>query len=283
MLDYAGEAQRGVESGGEEGTGHPDRQAPLHGSHEALAPMRSRDDAVPGLRISPGRVTRVLLAFITVLTLVNLVTVAVVEVIDEPALMYESDVIQLFSIDFEQSLSTWYQGTMIALCGVLLLSLGTAHRQRGRTRFSAYWFLLAVIFFGISLDEMLAVHEQSMVPIRSALGISGGVLYFAWVIPASALLVLLAVGLVPFLRSLPTETRRQFLAAGTIYVSGALGFELIAGAYVSSGSGGDTLLYKLLATVEELLEMLGIIAFLRAILIYMARGDGTIRISLPTK
>ncbi len=252
-------------------------------SQGASAQTPARDAPVLGLRISPDRVVHLLLTVITVLTVVNLVTVAVVYIIDRPTLTYESDVIQLFDIDFEQSIATWYQGTIVAICGVLLLLIGAAHRQHGRTRVAVYWIMLAIIFFGLSLDEVLAVHEQSMVPIRTALGISGGVLYFAWVIPAFALLMVLVIGLIPFLRSLPGQTRRQFLGAGMIFVGGALGLEMIAGAYVAEGRGGDTLLYKLLATVEEVLEMVGIVAFLRAMLVYLARGEAAIRIALSPK
>ncbi len=260
---------------------HPDTTPHRFPSPDASGQRPAPDDSVLGVRLSPDLVVHLLLAVITVLTLVNLVTVAVVFILDEPTLTYESDVVQLFDIDFEQSIATWYQGTIVAICGVLLLLIGVAHHQQGHTRFAVYWIVLAIIFFGLSLDEVLAVHEQSMVPIRTALGISGGVLYFAWVIPAFALLVLLAIGLIPFLRSLPGETRRQFLAAGTIFVGGALGLEMIAGAYVSEGRGGDTSLYKVLATVEEVLEMVGIVAFLRALLVYWARGEAAIRIVIP--
>ena len=282
MQDDAGATQRAARSRQEDGLVHPDSQPHLLASHGALVQTPPRGHGVLELHVSPERVTRLLITCITVLTVMNLVAITVVEILDVAALTYESDVIQLVNFDYERNLPTWNQGTMVAICGVLLLLIGTEHRQNGRMRDSAHWVFLAATFFGISLDEALAVHEQWMIPVRSAFGISSGLLYFAWVIPAGAFLTLLAISLVPFLRSLPTETRRQFLAAGTIFVGGAIGFEMIAGAYVSRDGGGDTVFYKLLATVEELLEMVGIIAFLRAILISMARGEGTTRISSLT-
>ena len=40
----------------------------------------------------------------------------------------------------------------------------------------------------------------------------------AWVIPATALLNLLAIGLLPFFRALPPETRRRPGTAGAIFL-----------------------------------------------------------------
>lgn len=249
------------------------------GDQEASEQMLSGKQHHIQLYIAPSGVIRLLLIVITVLTLANFVAIAAVRMIDWAPLTKESDIIQLFAFDYERNLPTWYQGMSLAICGVLLLLIGMGHRKQKQKRFSRYWISLAVIFFGLSFDEMVSIHEQWIVPVRSLLGISGGLLYFAWVIPATALLVLLAITLIPFLRSLPTSTRLQFLIAGMIFIAGTIGMEVVSGAYVSGGDRGDTIQYQMLTTVEELLEMIGIVLFLRAVLAYMADGDNTIRFS----
>ena len=75
---------------------------------------------------------------------------------------------------------------------------------------------------------------------RNVFGITYGIFYFAWVIPATALLILLAIGFLPFFRSLPAETRRLFLVAGAIFLGGALGAEVI-GVPTSQASGAATM------------------------------------------
>ena len=95
-------------------------------------------------------------------------------------------------------------------------------------------------------------------------------------------MILLAIGFLLFFRSLPAETRRQFPVAGAIFLGGAIGAEVIGGAYVSSERGGDDAVYRVITTVEELLEMLGIVVFLQALLSYLARGGVAIRISSPS-
>lgn len=52
-------------------------------------------------------------------------------------------------------------------------------------------------------------------------------LYFAWVIPYAVFAVVVAVAFVRFLGHLPSRTRLGFLVSGGLYVSGALGLELL--------------------------------------------------------
>jgi hypothetical protein len=57
------------------------------------------------------------------------------------------------------------------------------------------------------------------------------------------------------------------MLAGAGYVGGALGMEMIGGAYASAY--GYDAYYPVLTIVEETLEMLGILLFLHALLCYM--------------
>ena len=73
---------------------------------------------------------------------------------------------------------------------------------------------------------------------------------------------------VPFLLSLPAATRNVFVAAGCLYVVGAVGVEMIG-----DPMDADTMMYNLTTVVEEGMEMGGVILFLAATLRYMARGQ----------
>jgi hypothetical protein len=78
---------------------------------------------------------------------------------------------------------------------------------------------------------------------------------------------------------LPAQTRRAFVLAGAIYIGGALGMEMIDGLYASL-YGEKNLTYAFLTTIEETLEMLGIVVFLHTLLTYLKRYVTTIRISI---
>ena len=57
--------------------------------------------------------------------------------------------------------------------------------------------------------------------------------------------------------------------AATIYIGGALGTELIGGHYADL-HGNNTWTYSMIVTVEESLEMAGLIVFIWALLKYCA-------------
>ena len=84
---------------------------------------------------------------------------------------------------------------------------------------SRYWFALSGTFAILSLDEAASFHETLIEPIRSLLH-TGGVFHFAWVIPGGLFAIGFALLLSEFLRGLPSDTRRNFLVAGAVYVSG---------------------------------------------------------------
>lgn len=119
------------------------------------------------------------------------------------------------------------------------------------------------------MDEILSLHEKTIEPVRNALQ-TGGLFYFAWVIPASVLVLVLLLVFLGFLAHLPTRTRNLFLIAGTIYVGGALGLEMVGGYYVESDRV-ENIMYVILVTIEELLEMLGVIVFIHALLSYISK------------
>jgi len=98
-----------------------------------------------------------------------------------------------------------------------------------------------------------------------------GIFYFAWVIPGIALVLVLGLFFLRFLLSLPATTRRRFLIAATLYLGGALGVELIGGQYAEL-HGFESFTYSMIATVEESLEMAGLILFIRALLKYCAES-----------
>ena len=148
---------------------------------------------------------------------------------------------------------------MLAIIGYIKNSIDS--------RYSSYWKILSLIFLFICLDEACSIHEIFNSPMRKLFNASG-FFYFAWVIPAFIFLVIFFLGFWQFLKALPQKTRNLFIKAGTLYVGGALGIELIGG-YYAAISAKNTITYFVLATLEESLEMLGIVVFIYALLSYI--------------
>ena len=104
-------------------------------------------------------------------------------------------------------------------------------------------------------------------PLRAALNATG-FLYYTWVVPGAIFVLICALIFRRFLADLPGETRSLFLVAGTCFVGGAIGMELVGG-YYHDLFGYDNMTYKMIDTIEECLEMVGILVFIYALVSYM--------------
>jgi hypothetical protein len=128
-----------------------------------------------------------------------------------------------------------------------------------------HWLLLAGIFVALSVDEATALHERTTEPLRDLLG-TGGFLYQAWVVPAAAVLVVLGLAYRRWAQQLASATRRRLLFAATLFLAGAFGFEVVGGR-IADLHGAYGLAQSLVATVEEGLEMTGLVLLTHALLI----------------
>jgi hypothetical protein len=131
-------------------------------------------------------------------------------------------------------------------------------------------------FLYLAYDETFAVHERLIPVFRLLLGDRTlGMFYFAWIIPGIAIVFVLGAIFFNFLLRLPTKVRRRFLMAGALYIGGAIGFEMIGGRYREAH--GYDLAYAMITTIEERLEMGGVIVFIWALLRYCADTEVRLR------
>jgi hypothetical protein len=142
---------------------------------------------------------------------------------------------------------------------------------------AGYWRVLGCIFLFLGIDEATMLHERLIKPLRSALDTSG-LLYFAWVIPYGVFMLVVLFAFLKFLLTLPARIRYLILAAGGIYVTGVLIFEMIGARHADLHST-RTVTYAVLVTIEESLEMVGLILFVYALLAFIALKHRDLRIS----
>lgn len=167
-----------------------------------------------------------------------------------------------FLLDGEQNLPTWFSSMLLFTAAGLLCVIGMTARAQQR-RFAWHWLVLAGIFAFMSMDEVAAFHELLIVPVREWLDL-GGVFYFAWVLPAMIICAILGLIYLPLVRSLPARFRWGLVLAGTIYLSGAVGMELVGGA-IADSIGLQTFAYFLSTTIEEVLELLGVVGLIHVL------------------
>lgn len=178
---------------------------------------------------------------------------------------YIHGLIPLFRFSNEANVPTLYSSFALLFSSILLTIIAIAHRKNG----SAYlwWLGLAMIFLFLSIDEIASIHELLGKPVRESLGTSG-LLFYAWLIPYGIALIVFVVTYSKFLIRLPTNIAALFVVSGAIFVSGAIGLEMLGGRWFEM-YGKHNITYSILYTCEETLEMLGIALFIYALLTYI--------------
>lgn len=186
-----------------------------------------------------------------------------------------------FYFDNEANFPSLYSALTISGCAVLLWLIGmlTEEKQSGR---SVYWKSLSFIFAFLALDEFASLHESLIRPVKAIIeghGIEVGFLYFAWLVPYTLAVLVLALVLFKFLVKLPGQTRLHFLVGGALFLSGAIVMEMIGGNYWATqgwsvkGTDKVDVVYALIVSIEELLEMLGILVFAYGLLLYYLKNS----------
>ena len=208
----------------------------------------------------------------------------------------------LFDVGREESIPTWFESMQFMLCSVLLAVIAVAKKQQSE-RYSLHWGVLSIILLYLSLDEVATIHEtiggelERLLHNSTGFNASGAISFF-WVVPGAAFVFIIVLAYVRFLAYLPRTTRRLFLFAGALFVLGALGLEMLTAQVVSSSggianwlvsaSGGivdrdsasaiPTILKGVQTSIEEMFEMLGLTAFIYALLSYISSHVEDIRV-----
>lgn len=175
--------------------------------------------------------------------------------------------VRLVDVDGEQNIPTYFSMLLLLVVAQLLAVITVLNRRQKRP-YGARWGILSIGFLFMAYDEGFQVHDKLTGPIKQLLGDQTfGIFYFAWVIPGIVLVLALGMFFLKFLLHLPPTDRFRFLLAAALYLGGAIGFELIGGSYAQT-HGIHNLTYGLITTIEESLEMTGLIVFIWALLNY---------------
>lgn len=181
--------------------------------------------------------------------------------------------VQLFWVDSESNIPTLYSCFALLVSALLLGIIASIAMRQGEPH-RVHWAVLSAIFVYLALDEGARIHERSVEPLRALLQLapvpasafleSGPV----WVAAGALAVVIFVIWYVPFLIHLPAHIRNLMILAGGSFVAGALGFEVVSHLHAVV-HGKDNATYALLATIEELLEMLGVAIFIYTLLLYI--------------
>ena len=179
---------------------------------------------------------------------------------------YNFAFINTFYFNNEANIPSFYSAVAIFISALFLFLIGNLKIEDAKGQ-RLSWKLLGYVFVFLGIDEFISIHETLTGFTRGLIGkgTADGYLHYAWVIPYVSVFGFLFLYLTRFFFRLPTGMKVKLMGAGIIFLSGAVGVEMIGGRYEFIHGPGQDFNYAILATIEELLEMVGIIAFIYAL------------------
>lgn len=227
------------------------------------------------IKVSPGRVARFLFWPVSFLSLIT-VPMTLAEAGLRPISWTLADSARRFTLNSENSVPAWISSLMLFGAAVLLAVCACMYRSR-QDKWWKHWAALSGLFCLLSMDESASFHEIAMIPMDQLVQVKG-IFYFTWVIPGAAFVAVVGFAFLGFLRHLDRRTRNRFIASAILFVGGALGMECVDGAILDSFGEGH-IAYILASTVEESMEMFGMVLFIWSLVSHIGENTGEVRLT----
>ena len=222
--------------------------------------------------VSPKKLTRLLSGVVFFLVLANIVGQYSRYYWDHGRLC---GFVWLFYGEVHGNIPHWFKAMCMLIIAVILFFIYKIQKNE-QARFQKHWLFLSLIFLLMNIVQSADIHNSLSPCIRSGLGV-GGWFYFAWVIPAIVIVIVLGVTYLRFFINLPPRTRLLFFFAGLMYVIGAIAFEM-ATAYHFTRYGDQNFNFAVLSAFHETLKMVGLVLFIHANMDYLSSKNQPIRL-----
>ena len=184
---------------------------------------------------------------------------------------------KLFDVGRDYNVPTLFSSFLLLMASILLFYIYRQKKAGSGKKADYRWLVLSIIFFYLAIDEYARIHEELMETVHSRLHIKlTGYLFVPWVIPYALFTLVVFIYFFRFVLNLPKKTSNLIFIAGFIYVAGALGFEMLEAHELEIN--GRNVLVHLQETIEETMEMCGVIIFIYSLLDYVAPRSIKIKI-----
>ncbi|NOQ35484.1 MAG: peptidase M48 Ste24p [Methylococcaceae bacterium] len=222
----------------------------------------------------PKKISLLFLAIIVFLTLVHSIVLVAFFHFDNPSI----DIfVGWFDLDIEHNVPSTYSAFAILICSLLFFTIAI-HKKQPIDYEKLCWIVLGIIFIFLSIDEYLQIHESIGDIVENHINATG-FLYFPWVIPYAIAVIIFIIIYLKFILGLPKKTAVLFILSGTLYLTGAIVFDMLGGKEAEL-HGVDSISYCILYTIEEFLEMSAIVILMYTLLSYIEKHYGYISLSL---
>ncbi len=183
-------------------------------------------------------------------------------------------------LDGEANLPSWFSSTLWIIAAGLAAAIALSRSAHPRG-LAGYWGALVALCIFLSLDEASMFHER----FGSLLGgtvSAGDYLFYNWLLYGIGAVAVVGLLFVPFLLALPRGTTLRIALAAAVFLSGAIGAEMLGGAARAGAIDfiEGRLAWGLELMVEELLEMAGIILLIHALLHHLSLGRAPLAVEV---
>lgn len=191
-----------------------------------------------------------------------------------------------FDVDQEGNLPTFYSAGSLFICA-FLLAIVAFYVKSEQKSFFTHWCLSSIIFLVAAWDEATQLHERFISSkytsyIWSVFKVNSQDVGFGqWTIVYIPLVIALSLYFLKFFRSLPKYEKGLILISGFLFMTGAIGVELIASLIWAAGEySRDSFAYAIVAALEEGLEKLGVATFIYALLFHISVSFGEVTLQM---
>ena len=231
------------------------------------------------ITLYPGS-TAIWLGAITIFLLVaHLISIGLPYILDGFEHIIVRVLFNLFFLDGEGNLPALFSTGLFLINAALFAIVWKAKKEAADSR--RIWLVLSAVFVFLAIDESISIHERLIAPLRQALDASG-IFYYTWIIPYGIGIVVLAIFVIPVFWRLEKKILFWFCLSAAIYLFATIGLEMISGKYLTMMSEQKDIVYILIITLEELLEMAGLIILVYALLLLIRKNCNGFLISIPT-
>ncbi len=230
--------------------------------------IRTRKKRGTQWRFSRRNLTAILLT-ITGILVTSYPLSFIIRKLTEETILHHTEIGQLyryFNLTSVLNLPAFYSSFLLGLAGYILCII-TLKKIRRSANFSFQWFCLSIVFFYLAIDELLALHEGLGGIATRFLG-EENLMFQDWAYAGIVLVVLFILLFWSFFNHLPPVHKLRFFMSAALYVGGALGVEIIGSIYIMR-NGFQDIPFIFFTTVEETLEMVGVIYFINTLMIYL--------------
>ncbi|HSI78241.1 MAG TPA: hypothetical protein VK957_20250 [Lunatimonas sp.] len=215
-------------------------------------------------RIAPIKIFIGLTIFITILLILNFLTIYFTLTIEDLRRIHRFT-IREFNFNLEGNIPAFFSAVQLLVTSLIIFVIAFAEKSLNQQYLG--WMGLALVFSFLAIDEAVMIHETLIGYFKDTYDLSG-YFYYAWVIPYAIGVLVLFLVYIPFFLRLDLRMFGLMILAGFIFVSGAIGFEMLGGNEMENR--GWTLTYMIYYSIEEFLEMIGVSIFVYSLLWFIS-------------